>query len=38
MDDFSIFGGDFDSCLTHLTKIMKVYLMTDNMLIRHDNT
>ena len=24
MDDFSIFGDDFDSCLAHLTKILEV--------------
>ncbi|CAA6669115.1 unnamed protein product [Spirodela intermedia] len=24
MDDFSVFGDDFDSCLTHLTKILEV--------------
>ena len=26
MDDFSIFGKDFESCLAHLTKIMEVYI------------
>ena len=26
MDDFSIFGDDFDSCLAHLTKILEVYV------------
>ena len=24
MDDFSIFGDDFDSCLAHLTKVLEV--------------
>ena len=24
MDDFSVFGDDFDSCLAHLTKILEV--------------
>ena len=24
MDDFSVFGNDFESCLSHLTKILKV--------------
>ena len=24
MDDFSVFGNDFDSCLAHLTKILQV--------------
>ena len=24
MDDFSVFGNDFESCLTHLTKILEV--------------
>ncbi|CAA7397117.1 unnamed protein product [Spirodela intermedia] len=24
MNDFSVFGDDFDSCLTHLTKILEV--------------
>ena len=24
MDDFSVFGNDFDSCLAHLTKILKL--------------
>ena len=24
MDDFSVFGNDFDSCLAHLTKILEV--------------
>ena len=26
MDDFSVFGDDFDSCLAHLTKILEVYV------------
>ena len=26
MDDFCIFGDDFDSCLAHLTKILEVYI------------
>ena len=26
MDDFSIFGNDFESCRTHLTKILEVYV------------
>ena len=26
MDNFSIFGDDFDSCLAHLTKILEVYV------------
>ena len=24
MDDFSVFGNDFESCLAHLTKILEV--------------
>ncbi|CAA6665827.1 unnamed protein product [Spirodela intermedia] len=28
MDDFSVFGDDFDSCLTHLTKILEVCVET----------
>ena len=27
MDNFSIFGDDFDSCLAHLTNILKVWIM-----------
>ena len=26
MDDFSVFGDNFDSCLAHLTKILEVYV------------
>ena len=26
MNNFSIFGNDFESCLTHLTKILEVYI------------
>ena len=26
MDDFSIFGNDFESCFAHLTKILEVYI------------
>ena len=26
VDNFSMFGDDFDSCLAHLTKILKVYI------------
>ena len=26
MDDFSVFGNNFESCLAHLTKILEVYV------------
>ena len=26
LDDFSIYGNDFESCLGHLTKILEVYV------------